>query len=229
LKILAIDTSCRAASVCVAETSEAGIVSLAAECVEANRAEALAPMVERVVVAAGGGMASLERLAVTVGPGSFTGIRIGLSLARAMGLALKIPVVGVSTLAAFAASFFADSHGSAIASVVDARHGSVYFQLFDAFGSPLAPPRVLTLLDAVRAIGSGPARVAGDAAEALAAEARRSGLAIEALLAASSPDALAVARLGTGLDPKAAPPRPVYVKAPDARPIAEAVFGASPG
>ena len=69
---------------------------------ERGHAEALAPLVERLMSGVEGGFASLDRIAVTAGPGSFTGIRIGLAMARAMGLALNIPVVGVSTLVAFA-------------------------------------------------------------------------------------------------------------------------------
>jgi len=225
VRILAIDTSLNSASVCVADWEDDEFVMLAAESAETNRAEALAPMTGRVVDAAGGGMAALSRIAVTVGPGSFTGIRVGLSLARGMGLALKIPVVGVPTLAAFARPLFSQTNGAAVAAAVDARHGAVYFQLFDAYGASLGPPRVLSIADAARAIGSGPARIAGDAAEAIAAEARRSGLGVEALLATPAPNIGAVARLGARLDPKAAPPRPIYVKAPDVRPNPEVAAG----
>jgi tRNA threonylcarbamoyladenosine biosynthesis protein TsaB len=222
LKVLGIDTSCASASACVIDADELGFLALAAERADDNRAEALAPMIERIV-AQTGGMANLERIAVTVGPGSFTGIRIGLSLAKAMGLALRIPVVGVSTLAAFAAPLFLDAPGSVIAAVVDARHGAAYFELFDSYGVSRGAPRPLKMIEAVRAIGSGPARLAGDAAAALALEAKRYGLSIEAISPGSSPDAFEVAKLGSRLDPKAAPARPLYIKAPDVRPPAALV------
>ncbi len=216
MRLLGIDTSCMAASACVVDATGDGFLALAAERAEENRAEALAPMIQRIVAAAGG-MASLERIGVTVGPGSFTGIRIGLALARGMGLALQIPVVGVSTLTAFAAPLFSNAQGSAIASAVDAHHGAVYFELFDSFGVSRGPARPLKLVEAIRAIGSGPARLAGDACEALAQEAKRYGLLIEAMAPASAPDAFEVAKIAAGLDPKLAPARPLYVKAPDVR------------
>jgi tRNA threonylcarbamoyladenosine biosynthesis protein TsaB len=216
LKILGIDTSCAAASACVVDAADEGFLALAAERAEDNRAEALAPMIQRIV-AETGGMAGLERIAVTMGPGSFTGIRIGIALARAMGLALKIPVVGVSTLHAFAAPFFSSSPGGPIAAVVDARHGAAYFELFDSYGASRGPARAMKFVEIVRAIGSGPARIAGDAAELLAAEAKRYGLAIESIALTASPDAFEVAKIGARLDPASAPARPLYVKAPDVR------------
>ena len=141
-----------------------------------GHAEALAPMVQEVVGSVEGGVASLDRIAVTTGPGSFTGIRVGLALARAMGLALGVPVVGVSTLAAFAAQLLAKPRQGVIAPAIDARHGSVYFQLFEPSGRPLGPPRCDALRECVRQIGDGPAVLAGDAARLLAAEAHRAGL-----------------------------------------------------
>ena len=77
---------------------------------ERGHAEALAPLLERLMFGVEGGFATLDRIAATVGPGSFTGIRIGLATARAMGLALDIPVVGVSTLVAFAGPLLLEPH-----------------------------------------------------------------------------------------------------------------------
>ena len=82
-----------------------------------------------------------------------------------MGLALNIPVVGVSTLVAFAGPLLLEPQPGIIASAIDARHGRVYFQLFEATGRPpLAPPRVDGLREAARAIGPGPVRLAGSGA-----------------------------------------------------------------
>ena len=82
-----------------------------------------------------------NRVAVTVGPGSFTGIRIGISAARAVGLALKIPVIGVSTLSAYAAPLIANVVGEVVAVAIDARHGNVFFQGFAPGGRTLVSPR----------------------------------------------------------------------------------------
>ena len=125
-----------------------------------GHADALAPMVEEAMRGIEGGFPSLARIAVAMGPGSFTGIRIGLAMARAMGMALAIPVVGVSTLAAFAAPLLSEPRTGIIAATIDARHGSVYFQLFEASGRPLGPPRCDTPRECVRAIGDGPAWLA---------------------------------------------------------------------
>ena len=103
MRILAIDASCNAASVAIVESGELEPLAAMSRTMTRGHAEALAPMVEEAGRRVTGGLRSLDRIAVTIGPGSFTGIRIGLALARAMGLALAIPVVGVSTLAAFAA------------------------------------------------------------------------------------------------------------------------------
>jgi tRNA A37 threonylcarbamoyladenosine modification protein TsaB len=105
-----------------------------------------------------------------------------------------------------------------IASVVDARHGQVYFQLFESKGRQILAPRVASLRDAVRAIGSGPVRIVGDAAAALAEEALRAGAEADASDAVPFPDIVALARIGLAADPAAWPPRPLYVKPPDAHP-----------
>lgn len=183
-----------------------------------GHAEALAPMVERVTRAVEGGVDALDRIAVCIGPGSFTGIRIGLAMARAMGLALPAPVVGVSGLVAFAAPLLLDPTPGVIASVIDAKHGQVYFQLFESSGRPMLAARVARLKDAVRAIGGAPARAVGNAAELLAVEGRLSGVEIDAGAGSHAPDIAAIAQLGVLADPATAPPRPLYIKAPDAQP-----------
>lgn len=216
--ILAIDTSCGAASVALVESGRAEPLSVLSRPMKRGQAEALAPMVEEAGKALGGGFASLDRIAATVGPGSFTGIRVGLALARAMALALGVPIVGVSTLVAFAAPLLSQPRPGIIASTVDARHGSVYFQLFEPSGRPLGAPRCDSLRECVRGVGAGPALIAGDAAELIAAEAHRSGLPYDLVGAAAAPDIVAIARIGLALDPAANPARPLYVKPPDARP-----------
>ena len=218
MRILAIDTSCRAASVAVLDSGVIEPLVAESRAMARGQAEAIAPMVAEAIRRVEGGVASIDRVAVTIGPGSFTGIRVGVALARAMGLALGKPVVGVSTLAAFAAPLLSEPRTGVIAAAIDARHGSIYFQLFEPSGRPLGPPRCDSLRECVRGIGVGPALLAGDAAALLATEAHRSGLPYDLGGAAEAPDIVAVARLGLALDPPANPPRPLYVKPPDARP-----------
>ena len=219
MRILAIDTSCGAASVAAFEGATRETLSSGVMPMRLGHAEALAPLVERVMAEVDGGFPSLDAIAVTIGPGSFTGIRIGLALARAFGVALEKPVIGVSTLVAFAAPLLADARPGIIVSAIDARHGAVYYQTFEAAGRPLFAPRVGAPLEAIRSVGAGPARLAGDATEILAAEARRAGLPCEAHPAAY-PDIVAIARIALASDPAANPPRPLYVKPPDAKPAA---------
>ena len=196
---------------------------------ERGHAEALAPLVQRVMATVEGGFSSLDRVAATVGPGSFTGVRIGLATARAIGLALSIPVIGVSTLAAFAGPLLIEPKAGPIASAIDARHGQLYLQLFESNGRPLGPPRVINSKEGARSIGAGPARLTGSGARLLAAEAQAVGLAVESVAYAAFPDILAVARLGLVAEPHQAPPRPLYLKAPSAqRPENPAIARVSP-
>ena len=97
-------------------------------------------------------------------------------MARAMALTLEVPVVGVSTLVAFAAPLLDELRQGVVVAAIDAKHGGVYVQAFESSGRPLFAPRIASLRDAIRAIGAGPARMAGDGAKALALEGRRAGL-----------------------------------------------------
>lgn len=218
MRILALDTSCAAASVAIYDSVRHETLALETREMANGHAEALAPMVERALREIDGGVASIERLAVCVGPGSFTGIRIGLAMARAMGLALGAPVIGVSTLAAFASPLLMEARPGVILACVDARHGQVYLQLFEAAGRPIFAPRVAKLREAARLIGGGPARICGNATRAVAEEAAHAGLDVEISAETRYPDIVAVAQLGAALDPANAPARPLYVKPPDAQP-----------
>jgi tRNA threonylcarbamoyl adenosine modification protein YeaZ len=228
MRILAIDTSCAAASVAVVEGGLAEPLAILSRPMARGHAEALAPMVEEAMRGVDGGFASLGRIAVATGPGSFTGIRVGLAMARAMGLALAIPVVGVSTLAAFAAPLLSEPKPGIIAAAIDARHGSVYFQLFEASGRPMGPLRCDTARECARAIGAGPAWLTGDAAPIVAEEARRAGLPHDLDAARDAPDIVALAWMGLALDPSVSPARPIYVKPPDARPNAAEPIARAP-
>jgi tRNA threonylcarbamoyl adenosine modification protein YeaZ len=218
MRVLAIDTSAAAASVALYDAAER--LTLFAESLEMahGHAELLAPMVARALADLEGGVQTIDRVSVCVGPGSFTGIRIGLALARAFALGLGRPVVGISTLVAFASPLLLEPKPGVIVSAIDAKHGQVYLQLFEASGRPIFAPRVAKLREAARWIGRGPARLAGSGATLLAEEAIRAGVDVDATAAAAYPDIIAVAQLGAVLDPETAPARPLYVKPPDAHP-----------
>ena len=105
-----------------------------------------------------------------------------------------------------------------IAAVIDAGHGNVYFHLIDSRAKQIFSPRIVTLRDAVRAIGGSAARIVGDAASLLAEEARRAGVEVDASGASAFPDIVAIARIGLAADPAVWPARPLYIKPPDAHP-----------
>ena len=218
MNILAIDTSMGAVSASV--ISGAVGASPVSETIAMNRghAEALLPLVDRVVSQLPGGFASLDRVAVTIGPGSFTGIRIGIAAAKAIALVADLSVVGVSTLVALAAPHVGISQAGVVVSAIDAHHGNVYVAAYVADGRSLLTPRLLSVRDAVRQIGSGPVHLTGSGAPLLAIEAWSVGLAAEVVGDLVAPEINFVARLGMLAVPAQAPAKPVYLKAPDAKP-----------
>ncbi len=215
LRILAIDTALEACSAAVLDTGcESGLTSKSLPMVRGH-AEALMPLIAAVMSDAKVEFAELDRIAVTVGPGSFTGLRVGVAAARAIALASGKPAVGLTTLAAFAAPFF-DEEG-ALMSVVDARHDRVYMQLFGPRGRSLVAPRIAPVNIATHAALSGATRIVGSAAGLIEAAwpADEPPPAVNAMRA---PDIAWVARLGAAGNDLTAPVRPLYLSDADARP-----------
>lgn len=218
MRILAIDTALGACSACVLDAGEAAPLAVEQIAMDRGHAEALMPLIERLMKSVAGGFASLDRVAVTVGPGSYTGLRVGISAARGIALAAGIPAIGVTTLAATAAPLIGREPGRVIAAALDARHGQVWFQALSSEGKPLVSIRQVNHRDAARAIGAGPVSLVGSAAMAIANEAWAIGLDALVLDEAKAPDIVWVARLGLIADPQSAPPRPLYLKAPETTP-----------
>jgi tRNA threonylcarbamoyl adenosine modification protein YeaZ len=220
MRILAIDAALPAVSACVLDGDAEE--PLASESIEMERghAEALLPLVERVMSKVDGGFSSIRRVAVTVGPGSFTGIRIGLSAAQAIALATHSEIVGVSTLAALAAPLILEPFDGVVAAAIDARRGQVYVAAFGPDGRALLAPRRAGAHEALRAMGDGPLKLVGSGAALLAKEARASGVSAEIASGAAAPDIAYVARLGLAANPESAPAKPLYLKSPDVKPQA---------
>jgi tRNA threonylcarbamoyladenosine biosynthesis protein TsaB len=207
--ILGIDTAFGSVSVCVVDSLDFEPIALTELALERGHAEALVPVIKDVLGSSGLNFGNLGRVAVSTGPGSFTGVRIGLSAARAIGLVAGIKVVGVSTLSAFAAPLLGES--PLLVSVVEARNGQVYFQSFDCSGATLAGPSVGAVRDVLSKLGSGPASLVGNAATRVAREAALLGRPVSSVSQTSSPRVADVARLG-GLSCVAdCPPRPSYI------------------
>ena len=228
MRILAIDTALPAIAACVLDEGAESPESIETMAMERGHAEALLPLIDRVMARVEGGFASLDRVAVTVGPGSFTGLRVGIAAARAIGVACKVPVIGVSTFAALAAPLILEQKPGLVGVAIDARRGKVYFAAFGPDGRAASPPRILAPREAVRSLGAGPVRIAGSGAALLAIEASAAGTQIEAAREAIGLDIVFVAKLGLLADPDLAPPRPLYLKAPDAKPLEPAQFQPAP-
>jgi tRNA threonylcarbamoyl adenosine modification protein YeaZ len=215
--ILAIDTALAACSVAVLDTGRGAVVARESEPMQRGQAEVLMPMVARVMQAAGIAFAALDRIAVTVGPGSFTGLRVGISAARGIALAAAKPAVGLSTLAAFAAPHIAADDTSSVVAAIDARHSQVYLQVFGPNGRTVISPRIATLREAAQAC-AGATRLTGTGAAMLAAAWPANEPPPAEIDAREAPDIDWVARLGAAAPDTLGPPRPLYLRAPDAQP-----------
>lgn len=212
MRVLVVDTALGlcSAGVFAVEDGVATPLGLRSEAMTKGHQERLAGMV-RDAAAAAGGFGEVDRIGVTTGPGSFTGLRVGLAFAQGLGAALGRPVVGISTLDGLAASVV---HPGAVAALIDARRGQVYAR-FWRDGAAQGPAEALSIEaadDRARALGPGAALIGSGAA--LIAEGAAGAARFD--LAGPTPEALA--RLAAAADPTANPPRPLYLRAPDATP-----------
>jgi tRNA threonylcarbamoyl adenosine modification protein YeaZ len=218
MRILAIDTALEGCSAAVLDTERGAITASETLSMKRGQAEAVMPLIARVMNKAALEFAALDRIAVTTGPGSFTGLRVGISAARGIALAAGKPAIGLSTLSAFAAPYIAADDSSSVVSVIDARHEHVYLQIFGSGGRTLVPPRIAPLREAVRASMTAPARIVGSAAELVAAGWSKSAQPPILVDQRAAPDIGWIARLGAAADDAHAPPKPLYLRAPDAQP-----------
>ena len=216
--ILAIDTALDACAAGVLDTEAGKLLAQESEGMKRGHAEALMPLIARVVKASGVGFSGLDRVAVTTGPGSFTGLRVGLSAARGIALAADRPVVGVTTLTAFAAPIVSLNGEHPVISAIDARHDHVYFQAVGGNGGSLVRPQVAPVEDAVGASKFGAAYLVGNAARMLADRWPADAPPPFKIDAQAAPDIAWVAWLGAAVIPNTAPARPFYLRAPDAKP-----------
>jgi len=188
------------------------------ECLARGHAEAVVPMVASVMADSGLRYDQLDAIAVTIGPGTFTGIRIGLAAARGLALASSRPMVGITTLEAIAHG--AQANKRSVLVLLDARKGQLYAQLFDWTLKPVAPPSVLATQNIRSLKPSGQYIVAGTGValarpHLLAATVPEDDIIFDT--GAGFPRAAIVARIASTREPR--PPttiRPLYLRAPDA-------------
>lgn len=209
--ILALDTSMAACSVCVYDAARDVILAQALQFMDRGQAEALAPMVQDAVRESQLGFAGISRIVVTTGPGTFTGVRIGLAMARGLRVSLGIPVIGINSLAAIAAN--EKPGGLPLAVAVDARMGEVYFATFDKSRLETSAPAAVTLDYARKIISAQKFCVAGTGAELIA-----QGLDHARSRAGDLPVAANFVRLAATFAPTEVPPEPLYLRAPDVKP-----------
>src|SRR5215468_5568105 len=166
--ILAIDTALDACAAAVLDTESNKVIAQESAAMKRGHAEALMPLVARVMKQSGIAFDALDRIATTTGPGSFTGLRVGLSAARGIALAASKPVVGITTLTAFAAPHVSEHGEHPIISAIDARHDHVYLQVVSGQGASLVTPRVAPVAEALDAARFGAPLLVGNAANLLA-------------------------------------------------------------
>ena len=218
MHVLAIDTALEACAAAVLDTERGAIIAHESLDMVRGHAEALMPLIARVLDRAALRFATLDRIAVTTGPGSFTGLRVGISAARGIALAAGKPAVGLSTLAAYAAPLIAADDTLPVVSVVDARHEHVYLQVFGPGGRTVVAPRLASLREALRVAANGAPRLVGTGAQMLAPiwpAAERPPTLVETRRA---PNIDWVAWLGAAAVEPGSPPKPLYLRAPDAQP-----------
>ncbi len=204
--VLGLDTCLNACSVAVLDGER--VLAHASEVMARGHQERLAPMAERVMAEAGLAFVQLDRIGATVGPGSFTGLRVGVAFAKGLAAALGVRAASVGTLEAMAA----EAEGLVFAAI-DARRDQLYLQAFES-GRALMAPDVLPVATAAARLaelaGGRPLTLVGSGAPLLADVAPGARV-----VAAEGADARHVARLAAARPP--GPLRPLYLRAPDAR------------
>jgi tRNA threonylcarbamoyladenosine biosynthesis protein TsaB len=207
LKILAVDTALGACSVAVLDGS--AVLAHRFEEMTRGHAEALAPMVDETVRRSGVAFGALDRLAVTTGPGTFTGQRVGLAFMRGLRVGLKRPLIGVTTLEAMAAA----TEARRAVAIHDAKRDEAYLLLWENSATVLEP-MVMPFADAILRIRAfGPSALCGTGAP-------KAGEALDPEFLVTDirqPDALWVARLAMARPAPVLPPATLYLRAPDAK------------
>ncbi len=223
MTVLAFDTCFGRLSVAVRHPGDDGTwaITSAGESLATGHAERLLPMVQSVMREARVTFTDLQRIAVSIGPGTFTGVRTGIAAARAIALATGKPVCGITSLGLMRATAAGTNEallaGRPLAVTVDARRGEVYIQLFSGDGTPLAEPQILPVDAALALLPEAGVTLIGSGGPVLQAAAALSGWPFETLLPNLEPDARALAAVAHTL-PITETVKPLYLRAPDAKP-----------
>ena len=219
MNILALDTSTTACS--VALWRDGGVVRSLRRDMERGHAEALMPMVGDVLDGSGCAAADLDLVAVTVGPGAFTGLRIGLAAARGLALAAGLPCFGATTTETVAHAVpEAERSGATLMVALQSNREDIYAQAFTPDLEPASEPRALLAEDVAQLVTEGGrVVVAGNASNLVRPALARAGLDVAVSGASGIPDATVLAAIAARRwrpGDRPAPPSPLYLKPPAA-------------
>ncbi len=231
MRLLALDTCLDACSAAVADC-ESGRVAGHWEAMRQGHAERLFPMLQTVLAEAGLTLDQIERIAVTIGPGTFTGTRIGIAAARGIALATGARIFCATSLSLLAASarpqLFQTERSRPLAVCLDARKGEVMLEICGpAAAAILGRPQVLTPSQAAAAIHAqvADAILIGTAGALVAQAAEDQGLQLAHALPTALPDARYLAAIALS---EVAAPAPLYLRPPDAKPQIDKSLVSSP-
>jgi tRNA threonylcarbamoyladenosine biosynthesis protein TsaB len=228
MNILALDTSMGACSAALLRAGGAApSLYVRTEPMARGHAEALMPMVAEVMAEAGVTPSGLDLIAASLGPGSFTGVRIAIAAARGLALATGAKLWGTDSLTVMAQSVLADpdlkASGGPFAVAVDARRSMLYFGLFAAAGRRLHGPVLIAPEDAAALLPDDLTAAVGSGAQLLSEAAEMHGRRIEAALPDLQPSAPALASLAFAAGATLPSLRPLYLRPADAKPQASMV------
>ena len=216
MKLLAIDCAANLCAACVYDTEAKQELGRSVLDLGKGHAEHLMAAIAEALKAGATDYAGLDAIAVSVGPGSFTGLRVGVSTARGLALALKVPAIGVTTLEALAAEAAGTFPGRAVLAALDAGREELHAALFDQMSVLTYGPAVATLANAVAMATESASVLAGTAAGQIAASA---GRAFDVGPETATADILTYARLAAGKG-AGERPKPLYLRGADAKPQA---------
>lgn len=219
--VVALDTCFDACSVAVADLVADRLTLLASERqhMSTGHAEAIVPMLDRVMRAAGRRPTTVAHIVVTHGPGTFAGTRVGVAIARALGTATGATTASISSLHAIAEAALQKPGADAdarVATAIDARRGQLYVQLVSRQDGPVMAPALLTPREAARLLteASTPVRVVGSGATALVEAAGRADVTVDAD-ADPLPDARTIVMMTTRLPGGSVTVAPLYLRDAD--------------
>jgi len=216
MNILAIDTSANLCAACVYDADEDIVRGRSVLDIGKGHAEHLMGTIAAALDEAALSYPDLGRIAVSVGPGSFTGVRVGVSAARGLALALKIPAIGVSTLEALAAEAPIAFPGRTIAAVIDGRRGDLYLAGYDRDGKLCREPAAVSVETAREFAAAHDAVLIGNGADMLTASVSENHFDIASY--AATGDVATYARLVATREPPFDKPKPLYLRGADAKP-----------